>query len=140
MVSLSDILSSNSIGVLNMTPGTVLLGEMDGVDHLKFFVVAGVSDNRVCVCSVIINSSINPFIMRRPHLLSRQVQIKNENYRFLTHDSYINCAQPIRGKSDYFKAFKRVGQLSNEDLQLVIQEIKKSGTLTTKELKLYNLQ
>ena len=91
------------------------------------------------MCSVIINSSINPFIMRRPHLMSRQVQIKNENYRFFTHDSYFNCAYLIRGKSDYFKAFKRVGQLSNDDLQLVIQEIIKSGTLTTKELKLYNL-
>ena len=72
-------------------------------------------------------------------MLSRQVQIKNENYRFLTHDSYINSAQPIKGKSDYFKAFKRVGQLSNEDLQLVIKEIILSGTLTSKELDLYNL-
>lgn len=76
MVSLSDILSRGSVEELNMTPGTVLLGEMEGVDHLKFFVIAGVSDDRVCVCSVIINSSINAFIMRRPHLLSRKVQIK----------------------------------------------------------------
>lgn len=139
MVSLSDILSNDSVEMLNITPGTVLLGEMEGVDHLKFFVIAGVCDKRVCVCSVIINSSINPFIQRRPHLLSRQVQIMNKNYRFLTHDSYVNCAQPIKGISDYFKGFKRVGQLTDDDLQLVRKEIILSGTLTTKEVDLYNL-
>ncbi|MDY3847340.1 MAG: hypothetical protein SOZ58_03320 [Prevotella sp.] len=105
MVSLSDILSNDSVEMLNITPGTVLLGEIEGVDHL----------------------------------LSRQVQIMNKNYRFLTHDSYVNCAQPIKGISDYFKGFKRVGQLTDDDLQLVRKEIILSGTLTTKEVDLYNL-
>lgn len=73
MSSLAELLSNESVDKLYMVPGTVLLEEMDGVDHLKFFVVAGVSNNRICVCSVVINSAINPFIMRRPHLLSRQV-------------------------------------------------------------------
>lgn len=140
MVSLSNLLSRDSIEKLNMTPGTVLLGEMDGVDHLKFFVVAGVSDNRICVCSVIINSAINPFIMRRPHLLSRQVQIHNKDYTFLSHNSYVNCAQPLRGTSDFFNGFKRVGQLTNDDLLLVKKEIVQSGMLTAKELELYNLK
>ena len=139
MVTLANLLSDNSAELLNVIPGTILLGEMKGVDHLKFFVVAGVSDNRVCVCSVIINSSINSFIMRRPHLLSRQVQLKCEDYRFLSHDSYINCAQPLKGGSDFFKGCKRVGLLRNEDLQLVREEIIKSGTLTSSELSLYNL-
>ena len=54
--------------------------------------------------------------MRRPHLLSRQVQIHNKDYTFLSHDSYVNCAQPLRGTSDFFNGFKRVGQLTNDDL------------------------
>ena len=139
MVLLSDLLSDHSVDRLKLTPGTVLLGEMQGVDHLKFFVVAGVSDDRVCLCSVIINSLINPFILRRPHLLARQVQIRNDNYRFLSHDSYVNCAQPIKATSDFFEGFKRVGQLTTEDLQLVINEIILSGMLTSSELALYNL-
>ena len=87
MVSFSELLNTASASRLNMVPGTVLLGEMEGVDHLKFFVVAGVSNNWICICSVVINSVINPFIMRRPHLLSRQVQLRNERYDFLSHDS-----------------------------------------------------
>ena len=139
MPSLSELLSNESVDRLYMVSGTVLLGEMEGVDHLKFFVVAGVSNNRICVCSVVINSSINPFIMRRPHLLSRQVQILNEKYSFLSHDSYVNCAQPLKGTSDFFKGYKRVGQLTDDDIQLVRKEIVQSGMLTANELKIYNL-
>ncbi|MGN0280877.1 MAG: hypothetical protein ACI4B3_01065 [Prevotella sp.] len=139
MVLLSDLLDGDSTGRLNIVPGTVLLGEMKGVDHLKFFVVAGVSNDRICVCSVVINSAINPFIMRRPHLLSRQVQILNERYSFLSHDSYVNCAQPLKGTADFFNGFKRVGQLTDEDLNLVRKEVVLSGTLTKNELKTYNL-
>ncbi len=139
MPSLSELLSNDSVDKLNMVPGTVLLGEMEGVDHLKFFVVAGVSNDRVCVCSVVINSAINPFIMRRPHLLSRQVLILNEKYSFLSHDSYVNCAQPLKGTSDFFKGYKRVGQLTVDDIQLVREEIVQSGMLTANELKIYNL-
>lgn len=139
MVSLSDLLGGDSVDKLNMVPGTVLLGEMEGVDHLKFFVVAGVSNDRICVCSVVINSSINPFIMRRPHLLSRQVQILNEKYSFLSHDSYVNCAQPLKGTSNFFKGYKRVGQLTDDDIKLVRKEIVQSGMLTANELNIYNL-
>ena len=139
MPSLSELLSNDSVDKLNMVPGTVLLGEMEGVDHLKFFVVAGVSNDRVCVCSVVINSAINPFIMRRPHLLSRQVLILNEKYSFLSHDSYVNCAQPLKGTSDFFKGYKRVGQLTVDDIQLVREEIVQSGMLTANALKIYNL-
>lgn len=139
MVSLSDLLGGDSVDKLNMVPGTVLLGEMDGVDHLKFFVVAGVGNDRICVCSVVINSAINPFIMRRPHLLSRQVQILNEKYSFLSHDSYVNCAQPLKGTSNFFKGYKRVGQLTDDDIKLVRKEIVQSGMLTANELRIYNL-
>lgn len=139
MVSFSELLNTASASRLNMVPGTVLLGEMEGVDHLKFFVVAGVSNNWICICSVVINSVINPFIMRRPHLLSRQVQLRNERYDFLSHDSYVNCAQPLKGTAEFFSGFKRVGQLTDEDLQLVRSEIVLSGTLTPNELRIYNL-
>ncbi len=139
MATLSDILSQANLASLNMTPGTVLLGEMAGVDHLKFYVVAAVSENHICICSVIINSQINPFIQKRPRLLARQVQILASNYSFLSHDSYVNCAQPWKGESDYFTDFKRVGQLNEDDLRLVRQEIINSGMLNEEERMLYQI-
>lgn len=71
------------------------MGPMEGVDHPKFYVIAGISGDRILACSVLINSHINPFIFRRPALLQLQVQIDPENYSFLDHVSYINCNYSI---------------------------------------------
>lgn len=139
MALISDILKGADLSNLNMIPGTVLLGEMAGVEHLKFYIIAAVSVDKVCACSVVINSAINPFIMRRPWLLSRQVQILARNYDFLSHDSFVNCAQPLKGKSQFFMGFKHIGQLHDEDLKLVRKEIVNSGMLTADELRLFQL-
>ena len=139
MVSFSELLSRDMADKMNMIPGTVLLGEMEGVDHLKFFVIVGVGLDMVCVCAVVINSSINPFIMKRPHLLARQVQLQCKRYDFLSHDSYVNCANPLKGKAENFKGYRRVGQLTDEDLVLVREEIVSSGMLSANELKSYQL-
>ena len=139
MANLRDLLDADALNSLQMCPGTVLLGEMDGVDHLKFYVVAAVANDKVCICSVIINSRINPFIQKRPHLLARQVQINAADYDFLDHDSYINCAQPWKVQADYFHGFTQKGCLSDADLQRVRTEIINSGMLTDEERELYNL-
>ena len=39
----------------------------------------------------LINTEIHPFILKRPELLKAQVKIKVSDYRFLDHDSYIDC-------------------------------------------------
>ena len=49
-----------------------------------------------------INSQINQYIMKRPKLLACQVELKAEDYDFLSHDSYANCAQPIKARHDRF--------------------------------------
>ncbi len=122
-------------------PGAVLLGPMPGVDHKKFYIIVGVSGDRICVCSVIINSQINQFIMKRPQLLERQLELTPENYRFLSHTSYINCAQPLKGNSTNFlnAAYKSVGALTTEDLRTVQTEVVKSGMLTAEEIEMFQL-
>ena len=40
--------------------------------------------------------------MKRPKLLACQVELKAEDYDFLSHDSYANCAQPIKARHDRF--------------------------------------
>lgn len=134
MVQLKDILSSSSI---RLFPGSVLLGPMPGVDHAKFYVIAGVSGDRICICSVIINSQINQFILKRPHLLERQLEISEKKYSFLSHTSYINCAQPIKLKAAIFsdRTFEHVGVLHEDDLQEVRSQIILSGMLTEEEIE-----
>lgn len=139
MGSLGDILSGDSFKSLTLVPGSVFHGPMDGVDHGKFYIIAGVSGDKLCVCSVVINSNINQFILKRPKLLALQVEISEEDYEFLNHKSYINCANPLTGSSaklntDEF-TFKTV--LKPEHLEMVINNIIASGALTQDEIDLF---
>lgn len=89
-----------------------------------------------------INSEVNPYIQRRPRMLSCQVMLKGDDYEFLSHDSYANCAQPIKAKLDSFMVdeMKYCGLLSEPDLQQVQQRIIASGTLTVDEMNTFFLK
>lgn len=118
-----------------ISPGSVFLGPWNDIDHEKFIVVAGVAKDKVLVCSVLINSLINQYIQRRPRMLACQVEVKAEDYDFLSHNSYINCAQPIKAKYEHFKndELKYCGMLSPSLLLMVQQRIIESGLLTEEE-------
>lgn len=142
MAKFKDLLSGSSMEAatrIQIIPGAVLLGPMPNVDHEKFYVIAGINEGKVCVCSVIINSNINPFILKRRYLLERQLELDPGKYSFLSHKSYINCAQPLQGSFDFFQnpAYKNVGSLDTEDLKAVQHEIIASGMLTEEEIDMF---
>lgn len=124
---------------LSIVPGAVFIGPWTGVDHEKFLIVAGVTEDRILVCSVMINSEINPYIKCRPRMLSCQVSLKASDYKFLSHDSYANCAQPIRAKFEVFMSEERryCGLLNESDLSQVQQRIIASGQLTYDEISTF---
>ena len=124
---------------LSIAPGAVFIGPGADIDHEKFLVIAGVAQERILVCSVMINSEINPYIQRRPRMLSCQVSLKCKDYAFLTHDSYANCAQPIKAKLESFMVddMKYCGLLNESDLTQVQQRIIASGTLTVDEMNTF---
>lgn len=124
---------------LSITPGSVFLGPWANIDHEKFIIIAGVAQDRILVCSVMINSQINQYIMKRPKLLACQVELKGNNYDFLSHDSYANCAQPIKAKLDAFMVndFKYCGLLTDSDLAIIQQQIINSGSLTADEITMF---
>ena len=137
--------SKNTLSVLEglrdmaVAPGAVFIGPWPVIDHEKFRIVAGVADDRILVCSVMINSEINSYIQCRPRLLSCQVLLKAADYDFLSHDSYANCAQPIRAKFNVFMSEERryCGILNEEDLTQVQQRIIASGALTLDEMNTF---
>ena len=135
-----NLLSSiGGLRALSISPGAVFLGPWANIDHEKFLIVAGVSEDRVLVCSVLINSEINQYIQKRPRLLSCQVLLKGEDYDFLSHDSYANCAQPVRAKLEAFMVneMKYCGLLNSDDLYQVRQRIIASGMLTVVEINTF---
>lgn len=134
--TLSDL---ESLRGLSVVPGAVFIGPWPGVGHEKFLIVAGVAEDRILVCSVMINSEINPYIQCRPRMLSCQVSLKASDYSFLSHDSYANCAQPIRAKFEVFMSGERryCGILNEADLTQVRQSIIASGTLSLDEMNTF---
>jgi len=139
MASNNTFSSFTHLRDLSVAPGAVFIGPWSGIDHEKFLIVAGVTQDKILVCSVFINSLINPYIQRRPRMLSCQVQLKSADYEFLTHDSYANCAQPIKASYEHFLGdeLKYCGLLSEQDVNLVQQSIISSGTLTEDEINLF---
>jgi len=124
---------------LSIAPGAVFIGPWVDIDHEKFLIIAGVADDRILVCSVMINSEINQYIQRRPGMLSCQVPLKSTDYEFLSHDSFANCAQPIKAKLESFMVddMKYCGLLNENDLSQVQQRIIASGTLTKDEMNTF---
>ena len=58
-------------------------------------------------------------------MLSCQVPLKSNDYEFLSHDSFANCAQPIKAKLESFMVdnMKYCGLLNETDLTQVQQRI-----------------
>lgn len=139
MTSRNTLSALDSLRELSIAPGAVYLGPWADIDHEKFLIVAGVAEDRILVCSVLINSEINPYIQKRPRMLSCQVMLKGDDYDFLSHDSYANCVQPVRAKLESFLVddMKYCGLLNKTDLHLVQQRIIASGMLTVTEIKIF---
>lgn len=128
-----------SLRGLSIVPGAVFLGPWAEIDHEKFLIVAGVAEDRILVCSVLINSEINSYIQKRPRMLSCQMMLKGDDYDFLSHDSYANCAQPVRAKLEAFMSeeMKYCGLLNEGDLKMVQERIIASGMLTVTEINTF---
>lgn len=122
-----------------IVPGMVFLGPLDGVEHKKYYIIAGVSEDKCCVCSVVINSKINQFILNRQHLLECQVKLTLQKNTFLDHDSFANCAQPwiISSKKLKGEQFQYVSMIFEDDLDNIIETVKYSGSLTEEEIERY---
>ena len=139
MASKNTFSALESLRDHSIVPGAVFLGPWAEIDHEKFLIVAGVAEDRILVCSVLINSEINSYIQKRPRMLSCQMMLKGDDYDFLSHDSYANCAQPVRAKLEAFMSeeMKYCGLLNEGDLKMVQERIIASGMLTVTEINTF---
>jgi hypothetical protein len=74
-----------------LKPGCVVRLEvkLSSITKPKFLVLVATDDPEYL--SFLVNSEINPFILKRPHLLQCQVFIDSDSHNFLHHDSHIAC-------------------------------------------------
>ena len=139
MVKRNTFSAFESLREHSIVPGAVFLGPWADIDHEKFLIVAGIDKDKILVCSVMINSRINQYILKRPRMLACQLEIKASDYDFLSHDSYINCAQPIKARFEHFKnnELKYCGILNDSDLCRVRHQVIASGILTVDEVSTF---
>lgn len=74
-----------------LKPGCVVRLEvkLTSTTKPKFLILVATDDPEYL--SFLVNSEINPFILKRPHLLQCQVSITAGSHEFLHHDSHIAC-------------------------------------------------
>jgi hypothetical protein len=124
-----------------LSKGNVFVGKFKGIDHKKFFIITGITSEKICFCSVYINSKIPRHIYINETLLNLQVNIKGAKYSFLKHDSFVSCNNIFKyNVSDLTEwvnngVCKFVGDIDNEDLSNITTTIINSGLLTEKEIE-----
>ncbi len=115
---------ANSIG-----RGDILLSEFDGIDHRKFFVVMGVSEERVCGF-FFINSNIHPAIFNKQEQLELQYPLMSRDYSFLKYDSFL-CASSVieRSVADISDGIRNqttmvIGRMKDEHINDVVEMVR----------------
>lgn len=122
--------------------GDILLSEFDGIDHCKFFVVMGISDDKVCGF-FFINSNIHPSIFQKQELLDLQYPLKQEDYSFLKYDSFLSASNVIeRSLSDISEGLKKgtasvIGKMKDEHIEDVLTMVRGSKVISERQKCLY---
>ena len=123
--------------------GDVFLKKFEEAEHEKFFIIAGISEGKIYVCSVFINSRIHPSVLNKPNIYKLHIPLLKSHNDFLNHDSYANCSYPIPLDIDKItdgiinSSCKVIGNINKMDIGLIQKTIIESGLLSDDEIALY---
>jgi hypothetical protein len=88
----------------------------------------------------VVNSNVNTFIQKRPKLFEAQLLLKQTDYSFLDHDSFLACHEIIslftlkEIKEIIFKDLSRIkGFLSQSNRDEIVKILNKNMTLTLEQ-------
>jgi hypothetical protein len=122
--------------------GDILLSEFDGIDHRKFFVVMGISEDKVCGF-FFINSNIHPAIFNKQEQLDLQYPMLQSDYNFLKYNSFL-CASNVieRRLSDISEGICEgstmvIGRMKEEHIQDVVNMVRVSNVISEHYKKMY---
>ena len=120
--------------------GDILLSEFDGIDHRKFFVVMGISEDKVCGF-FFINSNIHPAIFNKQEQLNLQYPLLHKDYGFLKYDSFL-CASSVveRRLSDISDSIREgstsvIGRMMEDHVKDVIEMVRASNVISERHKK-----
>ena len=129
----------------SITVGDVFLKKFEEAEHEKFFIIAGISEAKIYVCSVFINSKIHPSVFNKPNIYKLHIPLLKSHNDFLSHDSYANCSYPIPLDVDKIAdgiinlSCRVIGNINKTDIGYIQKAIIESGLLSDDEIALYFL-
>ena len=122
--------------------GDILLSEFDGIDHRKFFVVMGISEDKVCGF-FFINSNIHPAIFNKQEQLNLQYPLLHRDYEFLKYDSFLSASNVIERKlSNITEGIKNgttmvIGKMKDEHVADVVEMVRASNVISERHKKMF---
>lgn len=123
--------------------GTILHSTMfKHIDHGKFFVIVGVSNDYVAVF-FFINSNVNKYIEGKQEQLDMQYLMRKADYSFLKYDSFL-CATKISKIpcKDLARTIKDgvtsiIGQMKKEHIEELLERARESILFSVAEKKMF---
>lgn len=126
----------------SISRGDILLSEFDGIDHRKYFVVMGVSKDKVCGF-FFINSNVHLAIFNKQEQLNLQYPMLHRDYEFLKYDSFLCASSVIERKLiDIAEGIKEgttsiIGRMKDEHLSDVLEMVRTSKVISERHKKIY---
>ena len=130
----------------NLQVGSVLLIYDSVAKKDKFHIIVGFDHNKISTASVRINSEKNANVFRTSYLETLCVTIKNSNYDFLDHNSFVDCSKVVEWETKVLGNLLKddpdilKGNLEEKDLDSIRSVLSTARTIEPKKRKKYGLQ
>ncbi len=111
----------------------------------KRIIIVGIDNQRVALASVLINTEINPNRFPTTELKNLHLELKSEDRIYLDHTSFVDCSQIFEQDIADLKKMLiedssvHLGELSEEDIDTVVNKIKNAKTIPIKTKKKFGL-
>lgn len=128
---------------LSIKRGTILHSTMfENIDHGKFFVIIGVTDNYIAGF-FFINSNINRYILGKQEQLDMQFPLRCSDYPFLNYDSFLSATRiekiPVSRIVDTMQTgiTTITGQMHQEHLSELLSKARGSILFSARDKRLF---
>lgn len=111
----------------------------------KRFIIVGFSEDKFSLASLFINSEINKNINWSQEQQALQLELTSETRGFLDWDSYVDCSKLILRETRELQTVYAsrpevcIGQLSDQDFEIIITTLKHASTINGKYKKRYGI-
>lgn len=125
------------------------LDESDGIvpkdgyeSRIKYFVVLGEYKHDSVIGVFLINSNVNKNSINTKELIDCQFPLKETDYEtILAYDSYLDCSEIMElSKIKINTLGTELGQLTDSDIDLVVETIEKSEIISPKQKRKFGFE